>query len=288
MILQKKTINNVPTLVPLTADTGSGVPVGTIIGQYKKVNMAGYLYLDGSTFDQTLYPALYAYLGTNVLPDYREFVLVGAEQNTTSATIATHDVFTQGQEKDDQFRSHSHRLTINADESRSFYLSGGSDLGDNISSGAYNTVDYSRLLNTTFQGGTTTRTKEKAVFWYIKATIGSIEDTAADQVLTASKNYTNSIFQHDADNSKFALPTTSGTVTANCTGILYVTFKKDTSNRAVLSVYEGNNLIYGSDVVEEVQVPATLLIRKGREYRWLFLGDVNASVAFQMFIPLID
>lgn len=99
MILQKKTINNVPTLVPLTADTGSGVPVGTIIGQYKKVNMAGYLYLDGSTFDQTLYPALYAYLGTNVLPDYREFVLVGAEQNTTSATIAIHDVFTQGQEK---------------------------------------------------------------------------------------------------------------------------------------------------------------------------------------------
>ena len=104
MLLQKK--NN--TLVPLTADTGSGVPVGTVIGQYKKVNLAGYLYLDGSTFDQTKYPALYAYLGTNVLPDYREFVLVGAEQNTTSAIIATHDVFTQGQEKDDQLQDHTH------------------------------------------------------------------------------------------------------------------------------------------------------------------------------------
>lgn len=282
MILQKKTINNVPTLVPLTADTGSGVPVGTIIGQYKKVNMAGYLYLDGSTFDQTLYPALYAYLGTNVLPDYREFVLVGAEQNTTSATIHDHDVFTQGQEKDDQLQDHTHYLTQSPNAS---YLTGeGNYKNVPVSEGTIQTG----VVPGAYRNGTTTRTKEKAVFWYIKATIGSIEDTAADQVLTASKNYTNSIFQHDADNSKFALPTTAGTVTANCTGILYVTFKKDTSNRAVLSVYEGNNLIYGSDVVEEVQVPATLLIRKGREYRWLFLGDVNASVGFQMFIPLID
>jgi len=279
MILQKKTINNVPTLVPLTADTGSGVPVGTVIGQYKKVNMSGYLYLDGSTFDQTLYPALYAYLGTNVLPDYREFVLVGAEQNTTSATIADHDVFTQGQEKDDQLQYHKHDIESSGSIGTQPRITAG-----NAQLGGISTIGVSGA-----RSGATTRTKEKAVFWYIKATIGSIEDTAADQVFTASKNYTNSIFQHDADNSKFAMSSTqSDSVTANCTGILYVTFKKDTSNRAVLSVYEGNNLIYGSDVVEEVQVPATLLIRKGREYRWLFLGDPNASVAFQSFIPLID
>ena len=177
MILQKKTINNVPTLVPLTADTGSGVPVGTIIGQYKKVNIPGYLYLDGSTFDQTLYPALYAYLGTNVLPDYREFVLVGAEQNTTSATIAAHDVFTQGQEKDDQLQDHSHRLPTapNSSPSASNYVMESQVPSASAAVLTHNSVAQGR-------SGTTTRTKEKAVFWYIKATTGIIESEATEML----------------------------------------------------------------------------------------------------------
>lgn len=181
MILQKKTINNVPTLVPLTADTGSGVPVGTIIGQYKKVNMAGYLYLDGSTFDQTLYPALYAYLGTNVLPDYREFVLVGAEQNTTSAIIATHDVFTQGQEKDDQLQDHRHQVYVNGDPNAPMKVSNGSQGAGTIWSGGsqYNLI---ALDPYDCRHGTTTRTKEKAVFWYIKATTGIIESEATEML----------------------------------------------------------------------------------------------------------
>ena len=57
-------------IIPLTTDTGTGAPVGTLIQQYKKKPMSGYLYCDGSTFDQNAYPALYMYLGTNVLPDY--------------------------------------------------------------------------------------------------------------------------------------------------------------------------------------------------------------------------
>ena len=121
-----KTINGQKVAVPLTADTGSGNPVGTIIAQYKKTNMAGYLYLDGrdttGTADelQTVYPALYAYLGnTNVLPDYREFALVGAEENTTdvynastnpNGTIHDHDIYTQGQAKDDQVQNHKHYI----------------------------------------------------------------------------------------------------------------------------------------------------------------------------------
>lgn len=178
MILQKKTINNVPTLVPLTADTGSGVPVGTIIGQYKKVNMAGYLYLDGSTFDQTLYPALYAYLGTNVLPDYREFVLVGAEQNATSATIHDHDVFTQGQEKDDQLQDHSHALprSGSAGDVWATYNYDGLVGNSNLQ------FDYTRMMVFNSRFGTTTRTKEKAVFWYIKATTGIIESEATEML----------------------------------------------------------------------------------------------------------
>lgn len=69
-----KEINGEKTIIPLTTDTGTGAPVGTLIQQYKKVPMSGYLYCDGSTFDENVYPALYMYLGSNVLPDYSNSV----------------------------------------------------------------------------------------------------------------------------------------------------------------------------------------------------------------------
>ena len=74
-------------IIPLTTDTGTGAPIGTLIQQYKKKPMSGYLYCDGSTFDENAYPALYMYLGTNVLPDYRECVMVGAEQKAVYVYI---------------------------------------------------------------------------------------------------------------------------------------------------------------------------------------------------------
>ena len=45
-----KEIDGQKKIVPLTTDTGTGAPVGTLISQYKKVPMSGYLYCDGSTF----------------------------------------------------------------------------------------------------------------------------------------------------------------------------------------------------------------------------------------------
>ena len=45
-----KEIDGQKKIVPLTSDTGTGAPVGTLISQYKKVPMSGYLYCDGSTF----------------------------------------------------------------------------------------------------------------------------------------------------------------------------------------------------------------------------------------------
>ena len=54
-----KEIDGQKKIVPLTSDTGIGAPVGTLISQYKKVPMSGYLYCDGSTFDENDYPALY-------------------------------------------------------------------------------------------------------------------------------------------------------------------------------------------------------------------------------------
>ena len=146
------------------------VPVGTIIAQYKKTSITGYLYLDGrdttGTADelQTVYPALYAYLGnSNVLPDYREFALVGAEQNTTSSNIATHDTYTQGQEKDDQLQNHYHSFN------------GGWGSGNKGS--AWLRTDQNNPSNqwyavanvTNGRKGDVTRGKRKAVYFYMKA-----------------------------------------------------------------------------------------------------------------------
>ena len=115
-----KEIDGQKKIVPLTTDTGTGAPIGTLIQQYKKKPLSGYLYCDGSTFDENAYPALYMYLGTNVLPDYRECVMVGAEQNTTD-TIAAHDVYGEGEFKDDQLQDHNHDINFSGSGSGDLY-----------------------------------------------------------------------------------------------------------------------------------------------------------------------
>lgn len=191
MFAQAKTINNVKQLVPLTADTGSGNPIGTILPLYKKSTPNGYLYCDGSTFDTTAYPGLYAYLGTNVLPDYREFALVGAEENTTdvynattnpNGTIHDHDVYSQGEAKDDQLQDHAHQIYAQAaGGSNTVITLGSTGLGGDF-------IKYSGNTPITAQGGTTPRTgtntrgKRKAVYFYIKATTG-LDENQQDYVL---------------------------------------------------------------------------------------------------------
>lgn len=182
-----KEINGQKKIVPLTTDIGTGAPVGTFITQYKKVPISGYLYCDGSTFDENAYPALYMYLGTNVLPDYRECVMVGAEQNTTD-TIATHDVYGEGEFKDDQLQRIQGTHTSGVIYNESY------GMGPNTYEGAftfaskspYTKYDISQQqvsgegigvkldsARTTRTGDTdTTHGKQKAVYVYIKATSG--------------------------------------------------------------------------------------------------------------------
>lgn len=141
------------------------IPVGTIIAQYKKAAPTGYLYLDGSTFDAAEYPSLYAYLGNSTtLPDYREYALVGAEQNTHD-TIADHDVYTEGQAKDDQLQDHIHTANI--------MNSGGTQTNYSLSMANQKYLLQSNPFNqgitTGFRKGAVTRGKRKAVFYYIKA-----------------------------------------------------------------------------------------------------------------------
>ena len=176
-----KEINGQKKIVPLTTDTGTGAPVGTLISQYKKVPMSGYLYCDGSTFDENDYPALYMYLGTNVLPDYRECVMVGAEQNTTD-TIATHDVYGEGEFKDDQLQTHEHNIGM---EVNGYAMV--------TSQNDYMTVTYgdgviNNTKSNTGRSRETTHGKQKAVYVYIKATSGLAENQQ-ENVLNDVKDY---------------------------------------------------------------------------------------------------
>ena len=165
-------------IIPLTTDTGTGAPIGTLIQQYKKKPISGYLYCDGSTFDENAYPALYMYLGTNVLPDYRECVMVGAEQNTTD-TIAAHDVYGEGEFKDDQLQDHEHSIGSANDL-------GGSNAALTNNAGSYSVELTGNSKNCRL--GDTTHGKQKAVYVYIKATSGLAENQQ-DNVLNVTKDY---------------------------------------------------------------------------------------------------
>ena len=185
-----KEIDGQKKIVPLTTDTGTGAAVGTLVSQYKKVPMSGYLYCDGSTFDENDYPALYMYLGTNVLPDYRECVMVGAEQNTTD-TITTHDVYTEGEFKDDQLKKHKHSIMNDN-------TSGYEAVSVQISHKGFPGNIYTEENN---DGGTTTHGKQKAVYVYIKATSGLAENQQ-ENVLNDVKEYVDGSNSYSTDEVK--------------------------------------------------------------------------------------
>ena len=187
-------------IIPLTTDTGTGAPIGTLIFQYKKKPMSGYLYCNGSTFDQNAYPALYMYLGTNVLPDYRECVMVGAEQNTTD-TIATHDVYTEGEFKDDQLQEHEHNVYIGNElpQIPNSTASIGNALRALNNTGSGEDIHIKDIVNA--RGGETTHGKQKAVYVYIKATSGLAENQQ-DNVLNNVKDYVDSSNSYSTEEIK--------------------------------------------------------------------------------------
>lgn len=207
MLAQVKEVDNngvtEKILVPLTSDVGAGAPVGTIIAQYKKADPEGYLYLDGSTFDADQYPALYMYLGSNTLPDYREFALVGAEQNSTD-TIAAHDVYTQGQGKDDQIQNitGSFNRYLATQQGYQYTFSPTNIFGafgttgsgptlqsvSGLTAGSNKATDINFDASRVARAGTVTRGKRKAVFFYIKATAG-LPENQQENVLNAAKSY---------------------------------------------------------------------------------------------------
>lgn len=242
-----KEINGQKKIVPLTTDTGTGAPVGTLISQYKKVPMSGYLYCDGSTFDQNAYPALYMYLGTNVLPDYRECVMVGAEQNTTD-TIATHDVYGEGEFKDDQLKKHNHSI-----------------MNDNPGGYESYSVKYSNagfpgniFTEENEDGGTTTHGKQKAVYVYIKATSGLAENQQ-ENVLNDVKEY---VRRSNELSPIETITLTTEYQTAQYDGFLFIYIVGDTQTEILVN----ETTVYVSQVSSGHDNTAVIPLSKGDRF----------------------
>ena len=266
-----KEISGQKQIIPLTTDTGTGAPVGTLIQQYKKKPMSGYLYCDGSTFDQNAYPALYMYLGTNVLPDYRECVMVGAEQNTTD-TIATHDVYGEGEFKDDQLQQHTHFI-YNTNPGGTKPESPIELTVDYGSTGFSNElVGYVKNART----GETTHGKQKAVYVYIKATSGLAENQQ-DNVLNDVKEY---IRKSNELSPIETITLTTTNQTAQYDGFLFIRLQGNLSN--ITNIYVNDEvLVTGKAGTDEdtmvvpickgdtfkVDDPVTIWISKARWYK---------------------
>ena len=174
-------------LVPLTSEGNVGLPVGAVLSFPAGTTQAGWFLCDGrdttGTADELAiyWPALYTYLGnSNVLPDYRECVLVGAGQNDTD-TIAEHDVYNLGEFKDDQLQDHTHTLN------NKYTNDGAGSYGGAIGNGANNRpLSNIYTKEATGRTGTTTHGKQKGVAYYIKATSAGPE---VEPDIYATKGY---------------------------------------------------------------------------------------------------
>mgnify|MGYP007122040516 CR=1 FL=1 len=207
-IFQVQTVNGQKQLTPMTGGVPDG-SVGSLIMKYKKIQPKNCLYCDGrdtTGTDEELriyYPALYMYLGSNVLPDYRECTFVGAEQNTTD-NIATHDVYTQGQFKDDQMQKITGKATLGVAGVDSFGGFVGSGFSGAISGGdgkkqtfkAYDTQSANSYSSLNINSSQVTRTgtpdvthgKQKAVYVYIVA-VDSVVVSDDESFLRVVENY---------------------------------------------------------------------------------------------------
>jgi microcystin-dependent protein len=103
----------------------SGAVLGEIRMFYGDTIPAGWLELDGSTFDTNAFPLLYSFLGTNIVPDYREMALRGG----TPVGVFSND----------SMGSHSH--TVSGTGSHTHCLSAGSSHSHTADLGAIKYVD---------------------------------------------------------------------------------------------------------------------------------------------------
>ena len=163
--------NGVKKLVPLTADCGSGNPVGTVIAVYSNKVPNGYLPCNGVAFDTAQFPVLYALLQDDHTPDLRECTLKGiGESGRTVGAHVKAGGLAVGEFIDDRVQNHKHS-GVDWDSS------------GQVTSFSTGTQPLSGSGNmSTGRFGATTEVKAVGVNWCIKATSG-INENQADNVL---------------------------------------------------------------------------------------------------------
>lgn len=126
MIAQVKDNGGTKSLEQISGSIPTGNPVGTLLSRANGQVPRNYLECDGSTFNAGQYPALYLYLGTNVLPTYFDHSRLGAWEtktistNSATPTIMDYDgiLFIQVYRSGSQVGSNV-KLFINGEEYRS-------------------------------------------------------------------------------------------------------------------------------------------------------------------------
>lgn len=171
----------------LTSAPVGNTPIGTIHAIYTNVCPTGYLPCDGSAYDTTQFPDLYALLTTagvtnpDHTPDFRECALVGVGNNSTD-TLGTHDIYTLGQFKDCQAQAPSGgTLSL---KSAGYTVTGNNVILNSTVNAANrklvtqyiadaSATDLQTITVGSGSGASTTRARSKGVYWIIKATVGN-------------------------------------------------------------------------------------------------------------------
>lgn len=195
-------VNGFTTNLPFGGGGASdSCPLGTIVPYYgDTAPSSSWLICDGrdttGTSEElaTFYPLLYAFLGTNKLPDFQECTLVGAGKNGTYIFDSTernpstglfgnqsHDVYSVGEFKDDQFQGHSHTYVRPADTENKLNPSSGSRVPRSVYD-ANTTTIVTDGTDGTPRVGETTHGKQIGVNFIIKATSGASESESASIV----------------------------------------------------------------------------------------------------------
>lgn len=265
MILQVKIINGVRKLVPLTTDSGQGLPLGAITAYYGTTAPSGYLLCDGSTFDASVYPALAALLGDNHTPDLRECTLKGIGENPNAADHVKTGGLSLGEFQDDRIQDFR-----DGSKWRNFTPSEAAGWGFLVKSAAGTAVSG--------RFGATTEVKSVGVNYIIKAVIGPIESSEADQVVNVVKK----MLSGTIDNTKFA-PVVNTDITAQHNGIAYFVMTSVSAmgvmkdGEMYFPNVDGNGVLLASS--------GTLFIEKGHAYKfWKYnSGSGHLTVNFIPF-----
>lgn len=176
-----------------------GIPVGMIADFPIEKIPLGWLIADGATFNPSLHPDLYTYLGTNVLPNYTDRVrrmrgpLAGAAGTT----------------QEDDIKSHDHYGGVGTFSTHTGRFGKKTGLAPNIFSdtnSSSNSDEQTSAFNTSSTGGVETRVKSGIVVTCIKAFGSIVTDGMADlsALLTAISDQPTA--EAGLDNTKVMTP----------------------------------------------------------------------------------